>query len=189
MLMRKITILGETASHAAQLLMQDRSDCPFIIADTVADARYWLDSQVSDILLISRDMVDINEAEILQIFTDNHRTIIWPPDHLIESLIRLLTGSLSEFSEEESIIDTFIQSSEILIKKNQDLTTRITALEGAVRSLLSALSQYDPAAEAYTGDNDAWNLIMQGLPTAGLDSEEYPEGEYDDPEEFEEKNP
>lgn len=187
--MRKIIVLGKTASQTVRLLKNDQKDCPFIIADTIADAIDWLEGQVSDSLLISRDMVDIKEAEFLQILTGNHRSIIWPPDNLIEPFIRHLTRSLSEISEDDAIIDTFIKSSEILIRKNQDLTTRIIALEGAVKSLLSALSQYDPVAEAYTGEIDAWELIMQGLPTAGLDPDEFSEKEYDDPEEFEEEAP
>jgi hypothetical protein len=56
----------------------------------------------------------------------------------------------------------------MLLKENEELSGRVTALESVVRSLLSALSQYEPAAEAYADNADAWEIIMKTMPAADM---------------------
>ena len=185
--MHKVIILGVGASRVTESLLRDQPSNRLLVAESLAGARELLDSGIGDILLISRDVTDLDETELLHLSTVDYQMIIWPPDHLLLPLISHLASQNPQNIEDESPIDQLVQSSEELIRKNLELTTRITALEAVVRSLIAALSQYDPAIEAYAGEKDAWELMMLGLPAAGLPPEEYlDEEEYIDSDENEE---
>lgn len=180
---QKIIFLGKDASPIASSLTSYQTEIELIYADTLAKVRMHADPADGAILLISRDMENLTEEDLLSISDLYFQLIVWPPDDVIPALIRIVAARGRDLSAAEPVIDTLVQSSEILLKKNQELSGRITALEAVVRSLLAALSQYDPAVEAYAGEEDAWELMMQGLPAAGQAPEEYSEEEYDDSDE------
>jgi hypothetical protein len=187
--MHKIIILGKTASKIAESLCPKLPDCPVIITETPAQAGKMLEEMKGDTLIISRDASDISDEDLIRLIDNTAlSTLIWPPKSRIEPFIRHFIQAHSEDVEEEPVIHELIEGTEVLLQKNQELTDRITSLQSVVRSLLSALSQYEPAAEAYADHEDAWGIIMNNMPVADLmpNDEEIGEDEYDEVGELDE---
>lgn len=183
-------ILGKTAGGIAHPILKNQPDYPLIIADTFKKAMEILDGEMGDALLVSRDFSDISEDDLAGITRNSPIfTLIWPPDSLIEPFIWKFLQDFSREPVMDPDINELVQSTRVLIRENEDLTRRIGSLEAVVRSLISALSQYEPVTEAYADNEDAWNIIMKNMPSAGVfpeDSDSERDG-YDKGEDYEEE--
>lgn len=165
------------------------SEHSVITTDSFDESLRYLIEENADILLVDRDFSAIRPEELPRVRGAGFHPvcIIWPPDEDVD-LIKssFISSDIKKDPEKPSSAEP--QSSHDLIwKKNQELAERVDALEAVVRSLLTALSHYDLAYEAYTGD-DAWQLIMKGIPSVDRipdvfpdDDESEEDGEYFDP--------
>jgi hypothetical protein len=136
-------------------------------------------------LIITRDRLDITHEDIsglLHILGPSRFLLFWPSDEVMDRFI----GSVLTPGENG---DTKSYHNEDLRGRISRLETKNASLEATVRTLVAALSQCDPWPEAYAGDENAWDLIMQNVPVADLDQGEFDQS-YDEnsgeEEEFEE---
>ncbi|HWQ64767.1 MAG TPA: hypothetical protein VN429_10160 [Methanospirillum sp.] len=136
-------------------------------------------------LIITRDRLDITHDDIsslLHILGPSRFLLFWPSDEIMDRFI----GAVLTSGENA---DTKSYHNEELRARISTLETRNVSLEATVRTLLAALSQYDPWPEVYAGDEKAWDLIMQNVPVADQDQGEFDQS-YDEnsgeEEEFEE---
>lgn len=170
---KPIIILGETAARIVRVHLTDLPEDSLISVQTMTQALTYLQKGYASALVISRDGPVITEDELNRL-TRIHRLyqppILWPQDELLESYVRQLVASRRWTMEKAK--EPHISNAEDLRVKNAELTARVASLEAAVRSLVAALSQCDPWPEAYAGEQETWEMIMQGIPVADLDTDD-----------------
>ena len=184
--MNKIILLGTSAVQIARSEYSGQSENPFIYIDSFSESLDYLKEGKAEIFLVSRDAPDVTReglSRLLEQAGDQTVCIIRPSDIELRSFIRKFLLCDPEDAKEELINVCKPSEEGNLTRKNHELTRRIRSLEAVVRSLLTALSQYDLSYEAYTGDEDAWKLFMQGMPAAELPPDEFFDDEYDNPDE------
>ncbi len=169
-----ILLLGETASQMAQDFTTGEQKIRFFPVKDLEEAKEQFFKNKAVGLIISRDRRDINPENVLNLIQNtikNQRTtpflLLWPPDEMLNRFIRLVHAST------ETIADIDTCDPEKLKTRIATLEAKNATLEGSIRTLVAALSQCDPWPEAYAGEESAWELVMQGLPVADRDSEEY----------------
>jgi len=176
--MHRMIILGEAwKAHCRHT--SGKTGISLQSARTVDEAVQAIRDGKADILLVGRDFPAIELKDLTHLWQAGSRPafMIWPPDDLLTSLCN---AEIHDQGTSESVGDSEEETEyEHLVRENRVLSDRITTLEAAIRSLVTALSHYDLSYEAFTGD-DAWQLIMDGLPAAErMDAEPY-EDEYDE---------
>lgn len=190
--MHKVILLGNSAIQNARSELSEKPEKCYIVADSFHELFNLLKEGEGHIVVISRDAPGFGREELFRLRDlDENESIcfIWPPDDTLSAIISSLSTPAGIEMSGEQISNPDQSGEQNLIVRNQELTERITALEAVVRSLLTALSQFDLSYEAYTGEEDAWKLIMRGLPAAELSPDDFLEDEsgeideeYDDSE-------
>jgi hypothetical protein len=138
-------------------------------------------------LIITRERQDITHddiSDLVHILGSTRFLLFWPSKDVMDRLIGSVLTS-GEKAETKSYHDDYDE----LRSRISTLETKNASLEATIRTLVAALSQYDPWPEAYAGDENAWDLIMQNVPVADQDQGEFDQS-FDDnsgeEEEFEE---
>lgn len=179
--MNQIIIIGETAAEIIRSVQDQYPDISLHYASHIQAVQHILSFGQSAII-ISRDtpLSPEDRAALPTSISPGNLLLIWPPDDEIlpwfETLIQ---------QEELAPGDRGIALSGDLTAENIELKGRVEALESAVRSLVAALSQCDPWPEAYADDHETWEMIMQGVPAAGMSPNE--QGNTDEEDTYEEE--
>lgn len=187
--MLRIITLGTSAKPSAFLSDGRYPDCHFIPVGTLDEAENMMNREEGGILLIWRDFFNPNRDEISRLLNSApYPVILWPSDQHLDLLLSHLCVEHPDNPELCSNSEEIIEKTKNLAQENEVFRRRIAVLEGSIRSLISALSQYEPAAEAYTTDEDAWEMIMKNIPTAEINPEEpdIEDNEYSEDEGYEE---
>jgi hypothetical protein len=181
--MHKIVFLGKKPGDGTSGIDGNQPADSIIHAESFAESLRYLTEKEADILLVSRDSSSVRPDDLLRIRESGlcPVCIIWPPDEDLVPIISRFALSDTRRTGEEIVSDSDQSEKEILIHQNQELCRRIHSLEAMVRSLLTALSRYDLSYEAYTAD-DAWQLIMQGIPGVDRIGDEFEDDEQSDEE-------
>lgn len=178
--MHQIILIGETATRIAEPFIKKFPDLPIVCARNIEEAQKNLNSTRKTDVLISRDAEPIPLPNLLQLTQQRKNyniTIIWPPDEAIGPYIQEMTEQASTLTKSvETVISP--ENAEKIQTENAELQARVTALESAIRSLVAALSQCDPWPEAYADDHETWEMIMQGIPQAGMAPDDDDEQQY-----------
>lgn len=179
--MKQIIIIGETAAAIIRQVQDQYPDISLHYASHIQTVHDMLSSSQSNSVIISRD-TPLSPADMRALpesITPANLLLIWPPDEEILPWFETLMHQHEQAPEERGIT-----SPVDLITENTELKGRVEALESAVHSLVAALSQCDPWPEAYADDHETWEMIMQGVPAAGMSPNEQDstdeEGQYDD---------
>lgn len=178
--MNQIIIIGETAAEIIRSIQNQYPDILLHYASHIQAVQDILSFSQSAII-ISRD-TPLSPEDRAALPTSNspgNLLLIWPPDDEILPWFETLIQQEEREPEERSNA-----SHGDLTAENTELKGRVEALESAVRSLVAALSQCDPWPEAYADDHETWEMIMQGVPSAGMSPDE--QGSTDEEEQYEE---
>lgn len=168
-----VLILGKTSAKNWDLAENRQREVMQV--ESLDKARDLLLSSNAAGLIITRDMQNITSydiSDLLHILRPTRFLLFWPSDEMIHKFIGYVPppgekGDTKNFRDEE------------LQNRISTLETRNASLEATIRTLIAALSQYDPWPEVYAGDEKAWDLIMQNVPVADQDSGEFHQP-YDD---------
>jgi len=134
-------------------------------------------------LIITRDRKDITHddiSDLLYILGPTRFLLLWPSDEMIDRFI------WSVASSEKADTNSYHNDHDDLQSRIATLESKNASLEATVRTLVAALSQYDPWPEVYTSDKKAWDLIIQNIPVADQDQEEFDQPYDENSEEDEE---
>lgn len=179
--MNQIIIIGKTATEMIRSVQDQYPDISLHYASHIQAVLDLLSVSQSAGVIISRD-VSLSSEDMpapLSSISPGNRYLIWPPDEEILPWFTALTQQAGHITEKRGV-----GSPGDLTAENEELKGRVEALESAVRSLVAALSQCDPWPEAYADDHETWEMIMQGVPTAGMSPKQQDltddEGEYDE---------
>ncbi len=139
----------------------------FIQVQSVAEALDLLQKGETAGLIIGREYQNLTTTELKHLVHTGSSwfLLLWPPGAILNRFIGLDEPSHNPNNLEES------DDREQLRERVATLEERNTTLEASIRTLVTALSQYEAGPEAYAGDEHAWDLIMQGVPVADQDSE------------------
>jgi len=164
-----ILILGEAGIRIAHDNSKEVQDGIFLPVYSITEAFEHLQKGNAEGLIISREWKDIPADELVNLVQKGSSwfLLLWPPDEVLVNFIRFI--GIQRRPENEHAPDDMKE----LHARIASLESRNTSLEASVRTLLAALSQCDPLPEAYAGDENAWELILQGVPVADLDSGDY----------------
>ncbi len=162
-----ILTLRKTRDGLTEGQAGDKED-RFVPVESLKKAVEYLKSNDAAGLIISRDRQDISPDDLVtlvQALGSSRFLLLWPPDEMMR-VIRPVPSVEKE--EKEGSDDPESLHTRIAI-----LEARNASLEASMKTLVAALSQCDPWPEAYAGDENAWELIMQGIPVADLDAEDF----------------
>ena len=162
-----ILILGNTGGGLEENPTGDKEN-RFVPVESLLKAVEYIQSSDAAGLIISRDRQDISPDDLVtlvQALGSSRFLLLWPPDEMMR-VIRPVPSVEKE--EKEGSDDPESLHAIIAI-----LEARNASLEESMKTLVAALSQCDPWPEAYAGDENAWELIMQGIPVADLDVEDF----------------
>lgn|GEM_PF-6358870 len=162
-----ILILGNVPGRLEENPTDDKQENRFVPVESLIKAIEYLQSNDAAGLIISRERHDISPDDLvtlLQALGSSQFLLLWPPEEIMK-VVRPITVK-KEMKDESN--DPENLQSRIAI-----LEARNASLEALMKTLVAALSQCDPWPEAYAGDEDAWELIMQGIPVADLDAEDF----------------
>jgi hypothetical protein len=186
--MQRLIVLGTTAESIALSFCNEHPDCQVTSADSFNTAREIMAGEADHILVVSRDFTGLSESDLSELCRIIPlSSLIWPPDAFIGPVIRTLLESTKKTAAGDQDM-CGLQGARTHATENDELKKRVNALEGVVRSLLSALSQYEPAAEAYADHEDAWEMILSSVPSAEVNPEDadHAADEEEDGEDYEE---
>jgi hypothetical protein len=182
-----ILILGKNPFKTLQDPAPGEQERQVVQVESLEKVKDYIHSNDAAGLIINRDRQDITHDDIsgiLQILGLSRFLLLWPPDEVLDRFISSLLAS-----NERANTKTFGEDRDDLQARIVTLKAKNASLEATIRTLVAALSQCDPWPEAYTGDENAWDLIMQNVPVADQDQGEF-EQSYDEDsgedEEFEE---
>nr|WP_319538351.1 hypothetical protein [uncultured Methanospirillum sp.] len=162
-----ILTLGKIRDGLTDGQAGDKED-RFVPVESLKKAVEYLQSSDAAGLIISRDRQDISPDDLVtlvQALSSSRFLLLWPPDEMMR-VVRPVPSVEKE--EKEGSDDPESLHARIAI-----LEARNASLEASMKTLVAALSQCDPWPEAYAGDEDAWELIMQGIPVADQDAEDF----------------
>jgi len=162
-----IFILGNTGGGLEENPTGDKEN-RYVPVESLKVAVEYLQNSDAAGLIISRDRQDISSDDLVslvQALGSSRFLLLWPPDEMMK-VVRLMQSV--EKAEKDGSDDPESLHARIAI-----LEARNASLEASMKTLVAALSQCDPWPEAYAGDEDAWELIMQGIPIADQDAEDF----------------
>ncbi len=158
-----ILMLGNTGGGLDENPTSDKENW-LVPVESLIKAVEYLQSSDAAGLIISRERHDISPDDLVtlvQALGSSRFLLLWPPDEMMK-VVRPVT--LKKVMKDE------LDDPENLHDKIAILKARNASLEASMKTLVAALSQCDPWPEAYAGDEDAWELIMQGIPVADKDA-------------------
>ena len=162
-----ILILGKNPDGLEENPTGDKHENWLVPVESLIKAVEYLQSNDAAGLIISRERHDISPDDLVtlvQALGSSRFLLLWPPDEMMK-VVRPVTVK-REMKDESD--DPESLHARIVI-----LEARNASLEASMKTLVAALSQCDPWPEAYAGDEDAWELIMQGIPVADKDAEDF----------------
>ncbi|WP_109969234.1 hypothetical protein [Methanospirillum lacunae] len=182
-----ILILGKKTSTKKKDQGEDDQERQVVQVESLENIKDYFQSNDAAGLIITGDRQDIRHddiSDILHILGPSRFLLFRPSDEVMDRFIRSLLTS-NEKADTKSYRDDYDE----LRGRISTLETKNASLEATIRTLVAALSQCDPWPEAYAGDENAWDLIMQNVPVADQDQAEFDQS-YDEnsgeEEEFEE---
>ncbi len=151
-IMEHIIVFGKTAVEAVRSILGCSSAEQVREVISLREYQDELQAGRAGLLVVSRDAPGIDADRFFGTGGEGGSAsllFISPRGDELEKGVLLLTGPSLHLRDE-----------------NQRLKAKITILNGVIKSLLTALSQYDLTYGEFTGEDDAWNLLMQSLPAA-----------------------
>ncbi|MDD1729223.1 MAG: hypothetical protein LUQ50_09140 [Methanospirillum sp.] len=163
----RILVIGEDTIHKLQDASATDHHDRFILVQSVTEALDLLQKGETTGLIIGREHQKLTTTEMKYLAQTESSwfLLLWPPDVILNLFIWPDESSKNSNNREEP------GDQEHLRERIATLEARNTTLEASVRTLITALSQCEAKSDVYTGDEHAWDLIMEGIPVADQDSE------------------